>query len=397
MNKILIYYEQYGYGGVDTHLSTLINGWKNTEDKFFIITNSNNTGLDFLKKRIYNYNVIYKTISFKKNLNNTNNFITKILSHIRFKHTFSYNFRKIIDLYKPDHVIIDNGGYPGGITNWYAPLEAIKANIISNNIYILIHHSPVKIVKFNLFNLYVNYLIKLILKKSIRFVTVSLASKNKLQKLTPIKNICVIYNGIEKPKQKKSLFFLKNKWNVDDKKIIIGMIGPIQKHKGIENLIKIYNSSVYLKKYAKVIIIGKSDDNYSNLINKLIIELKLQKQILLTGYLEYKSYDLINLFDIFVMPTIDFEGFGYSMAEAMITKKPVVVSNVGAIPEIITNNIDGFIVEPFNYLDWKIKIEMLCKDKNLRSKLGLSAYEKISNKFSDKIMCEKYLELLNEF
>ena len=39
MNKILIYYEQYGYGGVDTHLSTLINGWKNIGTKEAILAN----------------------------------------------------------------------------------------------------------------------------------------------------------------------------------------------------------------------------------------------------------------------------------------------------------------------------------------------------------------------
>ena len=38
--NIAIYYEQDGYGGVDTHLSLLINEWPHKDDRFIIISNS---------------------------------------------------------------------------------------------------------------------------------------------------------------------------------------------------------------------------------------------------------------------------------------------------------------------------------------------------------------------
>ena len=60
--KIVIYYEQIGYGGVDTHLAHLVNSWPNHKDHFTIISNPDNEGLLFLKKLLHNPQVTIITI-----------------------------------------------------------------------------------------------------------------------------------------------------------------------------------------------------------------------------------------------------------------------------------------------------------------------------------------------
>ena len=60
--KVLIYYEQLGYGGVDTHLAHLINNWPNWDDKFTVVSNPDNEGLKFLKQKLRNPSVIIKTL-----------------------------------------------------------------------------------------------------------------------------------------------------------------------------------------------------------------------------------------------------------------------------------------------------------------------------------------------
>ena len=50
--KIVIYYEQYGYGGVDTHMAELINSWPDKKNQFIVVTNPENQGLKFLIKKI---------------------------------------------------------------------------------------------------------------------------------------------------------------------------------------------------------------------------------------------------------------------------------------------------------------------------------------------------------
>ena len=59
---IAIYYDQFGYGGVDTHLSILINNWPKKNDKFLIITNADNEGLTFFLKKTTNPNITIKKL-----------------------------------------------------------------------------------------------------------------------------------------------------------------------------------------------------------------------------------------------------------------------------------------------------------------------------------------------
>jgi hypothetical protein len=47
--NIIIYYEQFSFGGVDKHLYELINNWPNKRDFFTIITNQNNKGFKRIK------------------------------------------------------------------------------------------------------------------------------------------------------------------------------------------------------------------------------------------------------------------------------------------------------------------------------------------------------------
>ena len=79
--KILIYYEQYGYGGVDTHLSELINNWPSKKDYFVILTNPNNEGFKFLKKKINFKNCKFIILN---NVFGKLNFINYNLALLRF-------------------------------------------------------------------------------------------------------------------------------------------------------------------------------------------------------------------------------------------------------------------------------------------------------------------------
>ena len=108
-----------------------------------------------------------------------------------------------------------------------------------------------------------------------------------------------------------------------------------------------------------------------------------------------KSAQIVKFFDIFVMPTKDFEGFGYSMAEAMSQAVPVVTSFAGALPEIVNNNIDGFTISTNENERWMEVLEMLVKEKNLRYKIGKRGQLKILDSFSANQMSINYYNFFN--
>ncbi len=94
--------------------------------------------------------------------------------------------------------------------------------------------------------------------------------------------------------------------------------------------------------------------------------------------------------DIFAFPTYK-EAFPLVLLEAMQNGLPIVSTFEGAIPEIIDNGQNGFLVNPENPEELAEKIEILLKDRNLRIKMGGNGKKKFLKKYTAGIF-EKNLE-----
>ena len=55
--------------------------------------------------------------------------------------------------------------------------------------------------------------------------------------------------------------------------------------------------------------------------------------------------DVMSTFDIFVLPSLN-EGMGKVLVEAMAMGKPIIASNVGGIPDLVTHGLNGLLVPP---------------------------------------------------
>jgi glycosyltransferase involved in cell wall biosynthesis len=75
---------------------------------------------------------------------------------------------------------------------------------------------------------------------------------------------------------------------------------------------------------------------------------------------------------------------------------PVVASNVGGIPEIITNEVDGLLVEPGHPDLLANAITRLLSDAALRKLFAQRAKAKIENNFSWRANISKYLKCYAE-
>ena len=94
------------------------------------------------------------------------------------------------------------------------------------------------------------------------------------------------------------------------------------------------------------------------------------------------------------MPTIDFEGFGYSMVEAMSIEVPVVASNVGAIPEVIVDGKSGLLVDPQDISGWKNALENLIENDTLCREIGAAGRERIEKNFTAEKMSKNYYNIM---
>src|SRR5690606_33587813 len=110
-------------------------------------------------------------------------------------------------------------------------------------------------------------------------------------------------------------------------------------------------------------IYGKG--SLETVIKENIDKLGLSGRVILEGnvtdlYEKYSSYSLMVM-------TSSYEGFPMSLLEGMVNKLPLVSFDIQTGPnEIIHNNQNGFLIEPFNIDDAANKINLLIENSTKR-------------------------------
>ena len=84
--------------------------------------------------------------------------------------------------------------------------------------------------------------------------------------------------------------------------------------------------------------------------------------------------------DLFVLPSLT-EGLPNVLLEAAACRVPLVATNVGGVPEIITHEKTGLIVEPGNVDQLESAIERCLCDKIFRKELADNAYKMVSESY----------------
>lgn len=85
--------------------------------------------------------------------------------------------------------------------------------------------------------------------------------------------------------------------------------------------------------------------------------------------------------DVCVYPSVVHEPFGITMLEAMAAGKPMIVSRMGGMPEVIQHGVNGFIVEPANPRALANTIARLLSDRKLAKKVGQGGLKAFRQKY----------------
>ncbi|MFN2433320.1 MAG: glycosyltransferase family 4 protein, partial [Gemmatimonadota bacterium] len=96
--------------------------------------------------------------------------------------------------------------------------------------------------------------------------------------------------------------------------------------------------------------------------------------------------------DVFVL-TPHHEAFGNVFAEALASGLPVVGSEVGGVPELIREGLNGFLVAPDDPLAVVQALQRLESDPALRARLGAHNRADAEARLSWKAVTQRYLDL----
>lgn len=203
----------------------------------------------------------------------------------------------------------------------------------------------------------------------------------------------IIPNGIDLNK----LIFLdkqtaRKELKVDDNRFIIGTIANLYNTKGLGYLIEAIKILELDHNFnnCQVLIIGEGQER-KNLEDK-IKNCNLEDKIILEGTKQEAS-KYLKAFDIFILPSIK-EGFPYTILEAMAAELPIIATRIGAIPEIIRENIEGLLVQPKNSVELTNAIKKLINNPDLRNLLAAAA-QKRCNQYNLDSVLQKTKELYN--
>ena len=93
-----------------------------------------------------------------------------------------------------------------------------------------------------------------------------------------------------------------------------------------------------------------------------------------------------------LISTSRYEGFGYTTLEALTHGVPVVCFNNSALPELVIDGYNGFMVKTDDIDAMAERIKKLKNDPALRQKLSLGALES-AERYSESRLVEKYIDL----
>lgn len=142
---------------------------------------------------------------------------------------------------------------------------------------------------------------------------------------------------------------------------------------------------------------GKGDISESQFLKKVTDYGLEDKAIYVGRKLGAEKNEFLAKANIFAFPTYyEKETFGLVNLEAMQYELPIISTNEGGIPDVVKENVSGFIVPQRDSKALAVKLESLIMDKTLRETMGRNGKKRYEDNFTLQHFEDKLTELLNK-
>lgn len=203
-------------------------------------------------------------------------------------------------------------------------------------------------------------------------------NKNKLR---------VIENGIDVKSVQNANPYSREELGIPANAYIVGMVGRLTPQKAPDVFIqaaKLINEQI---DNAFFIIVGCGDEEDE------IIKFARENNIhlLVTGW-THSPYSYLKLFDVALLLS-RWEGFGLAVAEYMVAHKPIIATRVDAIPTLIEDNVDGFLVSVNSPKEVAQKVLYIYNNKEEMDLMTKKAYLKGVEKYDIHRVAEQHIKM----
>lgn len=171
-------------------------------------------------------------------------------------------------------------------------------------------------------------------------------------------------------------------------------LGDLSRQKGVYDLARAFADIAQRQPRVRLVCGGAGALEE---VRRLAEELGLSDRIECPGWLEAKRKCAeLAAATMFALPSYA-EGLPMALLEAMSFGLPVIATPVGAIPQVITDGVNGLLVPPGDVRALAAAIDRLLREPSLRQRLGAAARASIEARFSLESAIERLLELYGRF
>lgn len=214
--------------------------------------------------------------------------------------------------------------------------------------------------------------------------TVSDATRDDLLKFGATKPIHVIHNSIES----------STIHNATPNPLQFVYIGRLVFYKNLEVVIKAIGIARKVEPNIRFVIAGSGP--HRNSLESLVKDLGLQQNIEFKGYVsaEEKSR-IISESNALVFPSLC-EGFGLVILESFDQSRPVLVSNIRPMSDIVSHGINGFVLDPHDDNKWADCFLKIIKNSQTILQMGKNGKQVLSTLYDQESMHKKIIKMYQD-
>jgi glycosyltransferase involved in cell wall biosynthesis len=202
--------------------------------------------------------------------------------------------------------------------------------------------------------------------------TVSETSKRDLLGIGARAKIVVVPNGIDVSEYGMGEVSVKPHQAI--------FIGRLVFYKNLEIVFRALAKVIQAIPEAKLIVVG--DGPMRAVWERMVEDLDLRRHVCFYGRIpEERKLSLLEESAFLVLPSM-VEGFGIVVLEAFACRKPVLASAIGALRELVSDEVDGYLVDPASETDWANRMIMLFEDSERARRMGLMGWNRVVPNFT---------------
>lgn len=232
-----------------------------------------------------------------------------------------------------------------------------------------------------------------IVSRSGRLVAVSQDLKRFVMEKVGLSDeqIDLIYNGVQSGPHvsDEEAYRARTELGLKPHNVVIGAIGSLYPVKGHRYLLE--SMPIILSRYPHAVLLVVGRGELEDALKEQAKRLGIEEHVRFLG-MRNDIPKLLKTLDLFVLPSLS-EGLSLALLEAMAAGLPVVATRVGGNGELVVEGETGVLVPS---KDVAALSEALCRmldSREMRERLGRNAVTRVDQRFSARLMAEKYQHL----